>query len=105
MHLPPATVQPSLVLVLHQASSVTGSVSDYCFGVCVCAACLVLVRNDVPIYAGEAELWDEYKERAIDLYHGRQGEESKQKTTTLHLRAGLRGLAYEAVMGLKFSEP
>eukprot|EP00971_Amphidinium_carterae_P351904 6492330-Amphidinium_carterae.1 len=57
-------------------------------------------RAGVPMYAGEAELWDEYRERALDLYHGRLGEEAKQKATALHLRAGLRGLAYEAARGL-----
>ncbi|CAK0887813.1 unnamed protein product [Prorocentrum cordatum] len=37
-----------------------------------------LDRNGVPQYAGQPEYFNEYEERAWDLYHGRTGEKSKQ---------------------------
>ncbi|CAK0863333.1 unnamed protein product, partial [Prorocentrum cordatum] len=63
-----------------------------------------LDRNGVPQYAGQPEYFNEYEERAWDLYHGRTGEKSKQAATALHLRSGLSGPAYEAVRKLKHEE-
>ncbi|CAK0901419.1 unnamed protein product, partial [Prorocentrum cordatum] len=63
-----------------------------------------LDRNGVPQYAGQPEYFNEYEERAWDLYHGRTGERSKQAATALHLRSGLSGPAYEAVRKLKHEE-
>ncbi|CAK0817420.1 unnamed protein product [Prorocentrum cordatum] len=63
-----------------------------------------LDRNGVPQYAGQPEYFNEYEERAWDLYRGRTGEKSKQAATALHLRSGLSGPAYEAVRKLKHEE-
>ena len=57
-------------------------------------------RYGVPQYAGEAELFEEYVERAWDLYFGREGQDSLQVSTPLHLRAQLTETAYEAVRKL-----
>ena len=57
-------------------------------------------RYGVPQYAGEPELYDEDEERAWDLWHGREGQDSMQAATAVHLRAGLSGTAYEAVRKL-----
>lgn len=57
-------------------------------------------RYGVPQYAGEAELFEEYVERAWDLYFGREGQDSLQISTPLHLRAQLTETAYEAVRKL-----
>eukprot|EP00435_Cladocopium_sp_Y103_P062124 s1878_g23.t1 len=54
-------------------------------------------RYGVPQYGGEVELFEEYEERAMDLYYGREGQEALQKATAIHLRAQLTGSAYEAV--------
>ncbi|CAK0870870.1 unnamed protein product [Prorocentrum cordatum] len=64
-----------------------------------------LDRNGIPQYAGQPEYFNEYEERAWDLYRGRTGEKSKQAATALHLRSGLSGPAYEAVRKLKHDEP
>ena len=58
-------------------------------------------RYGVPQYAGEPELYEEYAERAWDLWFGREGNESSQMATPIHLRAGLSGPAYEAVRKLE----
>ena len=59
---------------------------------------LLTDRYGVPQYGGEVELFEEYEERAMDLYYGREGQDALQTTTTaLHLRAQLTGPAYEAV--------
>eukprot|EP00435_Cladocopium_sp_Y103_P024701 s85_g6.t1 len=57
-------------------------------------------RYGVPQYPGDPELYDEYEERAWDLWHGREGQDSMQTATAVHLRAGLSGTAYEAVRKL-----
>ena len=57
---------------------------------------LELDRNGVPVYAGTAEHFDEWKERALDLYHSRAGQDSLQASTALALRGGLRDIAYES---------
>lgn len=54
-------------------------------------------RYGVPQYGGEVELFEEYEERAMDLYYGREGQDALQITTAIHLRAQLHGSAYEAV--------
>ncbi|CAJ1448790.1 unnamed protein product, partial [Effrenium voratum] len=48
----------------------------------------------------QAELFEEYVERAWDLWHGRDGQDSLQMST-VHLRGGLSGHAYEAVRKLE----
>ena len=60
--------------------------------------------HGVPQFAGEVEYLEEYLERAWDLFHGREGQESLQIATPLHLRAQLQGTAYEAVRKLSHSE-
>lgn len=49
-------------------------------------------------------MFEEYVERAWDLYFGREGQESLQATTPLHLRAQLSSTAYEAVRKLDHSK-
>lgn len=61
-------------------------------------------RFGVPQYAGEVELFEEYEERAMDLYYGREGQDALQTTTAIHLRAQLSGPAYEAVRKLGHSD-
>ena len=61
-------------------------------------------RHGVPQYAGETELFEEYVERAWDLYYGREGQESLQVSTPLHLRAQLSSTAYESVRKLDHSK-
>ncbi|CAJ1330013.1 unnamed protein product [Effrenium voratum] len=58
-------------------------------------------KHGVPLYSGEAELFEEYVERAWDLWHGRDGQDSLQMSTPVHLRGGLSGHAYEAVRKLE----
>ncbi|CAE7548475.1 RE2, partial [Symbiodinium necroappetens] len=53
---------------------------------------------------GEPELYEEYAERAWDLYYGREGNDGQQAASPVHLRAGLGGVAYEAVRKLTHSE-
>ncbi len=50
----------------------------------------------MPAYHDTAEHFDEWKERALDLYHGHRGQDSLQVSTELALRGGLRDVAYEA---------
>lgn len=57
-------------------------------------------RYGVPQYSGDVEAFEEYTERAWDLYCGREGQDSMQIATPIHLRAGLSGPAYEAVRKL-----
>ena len=52
-------------------------------------------RYGVPQYNGEPELYEDYAERAWDLFHGREG--NQQAATPVHLQAGLFGAAYDAV--------
>ena len=58
-------------------------------------------RYGVPQCDGDPATFEEYQERAWDLYHGRKGSDQLQMATPLHLRAGLTGTAYEAVRGLQ----
>ena len=44
-------------------------------------------RYGVPQFAGEAELLEEYMKRAWDLFYGREGQDSLQMSTPIHLRA------------------
>eukprot|EP00971_Amphidinium_carterae_P313018 6220439-Amphidinium_carterae.1 len=60
-------------------------------------------KHGVPQYQGNPELWQGYVERAKDLFYARIGKE-EQAVTALHLRAGLRGVAYESVRGLAHDE-
>ena len=48
-------------------------------------------RHGVPQFSGDPEMFEEYQERAWDLWHGREGQESLQLATAVHLRAGLSG--------------
>eukprot|EP00434_Breviolum_minutum_P008081 symbB.v1.2.007126.t1/scaffold435.1/size205859/1 len=61
-------------------------------------------RNGAPSCLRQTELFEEYVERAWDLYFGREGQESLQATTPLHLRAQLSSTAYEAVRKLDHSK-
>jgi hypothetical protein len=63
-----------------------------------------LDRNGVPQYSGASEHFNEYVERAWDLFYGREGKNSEQAATALHLRSGLSGPAYEAVRKVAHSE-
>ena len=65
---------------------------------------LELDRNGVPVYSGTAENFDEWKERALDLFHSRQGQDSLQASTALALRGGLRDVAYEAARKIRHNE-
>ena len=53
-----------------------------------------LDRYGVPTYKGEAEFFDEWQERSIDLFYARTGEQ--QATTAITVRGGLQDVAYEA---------
>ena len=53
-----------------------------------------LDRHGVPTFKGEAEHFDEWRERSIDLFYSRTGEQ--QATTAISLRGGLLEVAYEA---------
>eukprot|EP00435_Cladocopium_sp_Y103_P058473 s1160_g20.t1 len=64
---------------------------------------IVCDRYGVPQYAGEVEAFEEYVERAWDLYFGREGQDS-QVATPIHLRSGLTGHAYEAVRKLEHAK-
>lgn len=57
-------------------------------------------RYGVPQFDGQSELFEEYQERCWDLFYGRDGQDSLQVATPLHLRAQLTGAAYEAVRKL-----
>ncbi len=45
---------------------------------------LELDRNGIPIYTGAAEYFDEWKERAYDLYYSRAGNEGLQARLARH---------------------
>ncbi len=57
---------------------------------------LELDRNGMPVYAGTAESFDEWRERALDLFHSRAGQDSLQGSTALALHGGFRDIAYKA---------
>ena len=57
---------------------------------------LELDKAGVPTYKGEPEYFDEWCERARDLWFTRAGQPAYQSSTALALRGGLRGTAYEA---------
>ena len=58
-------------------------------------------RYGVPAYSGSPDQFEEYTERAWDLFYGREGgTDGLQVATPLHLRAQLTGSAYEAVRKL-----
>lgn len=61
-------------------------------------------RYGVPQYSGDAECFEEYEERCWDLFYGRDGQDSLQIATPIHLRAGLSGAAYEAVRKVEHSK-
>eukprot|EP00971_Amphidinium_carterae_P084355 1669615-Amphidinium_carterae.1 len=61
-------------------------------------------RNGVPLHDGSPEYWEECQERPLDLYYGRAGDENRQRATAIHLRSGLRGVAYETVRSLTHSD-
>ena len=61
-------------------------------------------KNGVPMYTGTAEQFDEWKERASDLFHSRAGNEGLQASTALALRGGLKDVAYEAVRKVDHKE-
>ncbi len=53
-------------------------------------------RNGVPQYDGSSDLFEEWSERAFDLWFARAGNDSLQQATAISLRSGLRDVAYEA---------
>eukprot|EP00969_Alexandrium_andersonii_P193389 8541066-Alexandrium_andersonii.AAC.1 len=55
---------------------------------------LELDRYGVPSFKGEAEFFDERRERSIDLFYSRTGD--LQAATAISLRGGLKDVAYEA---------
>ena len=59
------------------------------------AMTLELDRNGVPIYSGAPDHFDEWRERALDLWWSRAGT-PQQASVPILLRGGLRDLAYEA---------
>ena len=54
-------------------------------------------RTGILVYDGTPSMFDEYRERCWDLFYGRSGQDSLQAATPIHLRAGTRGTAYDAV--------
>ena len=60
-------------------------------------------RNGIPIFYGEVELLEEYKERARGIYYGRTGTE-RQRSSAIDLRQGTRGSACDAVKGIPHDE-
>ena len=61
-------------------------------------------RYGVPQYNGDPEFFEEYEERAWDLFHGREGNPQTQVATPVHLRSGLSGPAYESVRKLSHGD-
>ena len=61
-------------------------------------------RNGIPVFDGKIALLDEYVDRCWDIFWGRSGEDTKQAATPIHLRAGCRGVVYEAVKHLGHKE-
>ena len=61
-------------------------------------------RYGVPQYAGASDQFEEYKERAWDLWYGRAGQDALQSATPVHLRAGLSSSAWEAVRKLEHTK-
>ena len=54
-------------------------------------------KSGIPLYAGQAELLEEYIARAWDVFYGRVGNAQLQAATPIHLRSGCRGIVYDAV--------
>ncbi len=65
---------------------------------------LEMDRFGIPLFMGNPEQLDEYRERAFDLYFGRAGRDSEQGATAVNLRGGLAGAAYEAVREIPHQE-
>jgi hypothetical protein len=61
-------------------------------------------RYGVPQYAGASDQFEEYKERAWDLWYGRAGQDALQSATPVHLRAGLSSSAWEDVRKLEHTK-
>ena len=61
-------------------------------------------RNGIPVFEGRVALLDEYVDRCWDIFWGRSGDDSKQAATPIHLRAGCRGVVYEAVKHLSHKD-
>ena len=61
-------------------------------------------RTGVPVYNGTPSMFDECRERCWDLYYGRSGQDSLQAATPIHLRAGTRGTAYDAVRDIEHKD-
>ena len=57
-------------------------------------------RHGVPQFDGTADVFEEYEERAWDLFYGRAGNDATQIATPIHLRSGLTAAAYDAVRKL-----
>ena len=65
---------------------------------------LELDRNGVPIYNGNAETFDAWQERALDLLHCRAGNHNLQASTAIALRGGLRDTASDAARKIPHGE-
>ena len=61
-------------------------------------------RYGVPQYSGQTDQFEEYVERAWDLWFGRVGQDSLQAATPVHLRAGLTDAAWEAVRKIEHTK-
>ena len=64
---------------------------------------LELGRAGIPTYSGDVPLLNEYKQRCLDVLHGRKGQE-RQIATPVDLRGGTRGPAWEAVKDIPHDE-
>ena len=61
-------------------------------------------RYGVPQYSGQTDQFEEYVERAWDLWYGRAGQDSLQAATPVHLRSGLTDAAWEAVRKIEHAK-
>lgn len=65
---------------------------------------LEIDKFGVPHFGGKAEDFDEYCERAWDLFYGRQGNASMQAATALNLRSALTDTAYQSARGITHAD-
>ena len=60
-------------------------------------------RAGIPVYTDDVSLLAGYKQRCMDVFYGRQGQE-RQCTTAIDLRSGTRGAAWDAVKDIAHNE-
>ena len=58
-------------------------------------------RKGIPLYDGDPKNFEEYAERAWDVYYGRSGQDAHQAATPVNLRGGLSSTAYDPVRKLR----